>query len=75
VARFPGGALLSFSLILSFLCLVLVAQHALILVCWWQELEHRAPDKYSAFDQMSVELRQLQEQRDAFGVLAEALRT
>jgi chromosome segregation ATPase len=45
------------------------------LVCWRQELERRARDKYGAFDQMSAELRQLREQRDAFGVLAEALRT
>jgi chromosome segregation ATPase len=45
------------------------------LVCWRQELEHRARDKYGAFDQMSVELRQLQEQRDALDSLAEALRT
>jgi hypothetical protein len=29
----------------------------LVLVCWWQELEHRARDKYGAFDQMSAELR------------------
>jgi chromosome segregation ATPase len=45
------------------------------LVCWWQELEHRARDKYGTFDQMSAELRQLREQRDALHVLAEALRT
>jgi chromosome segregation ATPase len=45
------------------------------LVCWWQELEHRTRDKYGAFDQMSAELRQLREQREAFGALAEALRT
>jgi regulator of replication initiation timing len=45
------------------------------LICWRQELEHRAGNKYGAFDQMSAELRQLREQRDAFGALAEALRT
>jgi hypothetical protein len=45
------------------------------LVCWWQELEHRARDKYGAFDRMSAELRQLREQSDAFDVLAEALGT
>jgi chromosome segregation ATPase len=45
------------------------------LVCWRQELEHRSRDKYGAFDQVSAELRQLREQRDAFGALAEALRT
>jgi chromosome segregation ATPase len=45
------------------------------LVCWRQELEHRARDKYGAFDQMSAELRRLQEQRDAFVALAGALGT
>jgi regulator of replication initiation timing len=45
------------------------------LICWRQELEHHARDKYGAFDQMSAELRQLREQRDAFNVLAEALGT
>jgi predicted nucleic acid-binding Zn-ribbon protein len=45
------------------------------LICWWQELEHRARNKYGAFDQMSAELRQLREQHDAFDVLVEALRT
>jgi hypothetical protein len=67
--------LLPFSLILSFPCLLLVAQHSLVLVCCRQELEHRARDKYGAFDQMSAELRQLREQCDAFGALAESLRT
>jgi hypothetical protein len=45
------------------------------LICWRQELEHRARDKYGAFDQMSAELHQLREQRDAFGALADALGT
>jgi hypothetical protein len=45
------------------------------LVCRRQELDHRARDKYGAFDRMSAELRQLREQRDAFDALAEALRT
>jgi chromosome segregation ATPase len=40
-----------------------------------QELEHRARDKYGAFDRMSAELHQLREQRGAFDVLAEALGT
>jgi hypothetical protein len=44
-------------------------------VCWWQELELRACDRYGALDQMSTELRQLREQRDALVALAEALRT
>jgi chromosome segregation ATPase len=44
-------------------------------VCWWQELELRARDRYGALDQMSVELHQLREQRDALDALAEALRT
>jgi hypothetical protein len=64
-----------FSSISSFSCLFLAARCLLVLVCWRQELEHRARDKYGAFDQMSAELRQLREQRDAFDVLAEALRT
>jgi hypothetical protein len=55
--------------------LFLVARRLLVLVCWRQELKHRAHDKYGAFDQMSVELCQLREQRDAFDALAEALRT
>jgi chromosome segregation ATPase len=45
------------------------------LVCWRQKLEHRARDKYGAFDRMSAELHQLREQRDAFDVLAEVLGT
>jgi chromosome segregation ATPase len=44
-------------------------------VCWRQELEHRARDRYGAVAQMSTELRQLREQRDAFDALTEALRT
>jgi chromosome segregation ATPase len=47
----------------------------LVLVCWWQELELHARDRYDAFDRMSTELRQLREQRDALDTLAEALRT
>jgi chromosome segregation ATPase len=38
-------------------------------------LELRARNKYGAFNQMSAELRQLREQRDALDALAEALRT
>jgi hypothetical protein len=75
VARFPGKALLPFSSILSFPCLLLAAQHSLASVCWRQELEHRAHGKYGAFDQMSAELHQLREQHDALDALAEALRT
>jgi chromosome segregation ATPase len=47
----------------------------LVSVCRRQELEHRARDRYGALDQMSAELRQLREQRDALDALAEALRT
>jgi hypothetical protein len=54
-------------------CLFLAARHLLVLICWRQELEHRAHDKYGAFDQMSAELHHLQEQRDAFDALADAL--
>jgi hypothetical protein len=64
-----------FSSISLFLCLFLAARHLLVLVRWRQELEHRARDKYGAFDRMSAELQQLREQRDAFNVLAEALGT
>jgi chromosome segregation ATPase len=45
------------------------------LICWRQKLEHRARDKYGAFDQMSAELRHLREQCDAFDALADALGT
>jgi hypothetical protein len=64
-----------FSSISLFLCLFLEARRLLVLVRWRQELEHRARDKYGTFDQMSAELHQLREQRDAFNVLAEALGT
>jgi hypothetical protein len=47
----------------------------LVFVCWRQELELRARDRYNAFDQMSALLRQLREQRDDLDALAEALRT
>jgi chromosome segregation ATPase len=40
-----------------------------------QELELRTCDRYGTLDQMSAELRQLREQRDALDALAEALRT
>jgi chromosome segregation ATPase len=63
------------SSISSFPRLFLVARRLLVSVCWWQELEHRAYGKYGVFDQMSAELRQLREQRDALDALAEALRT
>jgi hypothetical protein len=63
------------SLISSSPRLFLVARRLLVSGCWSQELEHRARGKYDVFDQMSAELRQLREQRDAFDALAEALRT
>jgi hypothetical protein len=47
----------------------------LVFVCWWQELELCTRDRYDTLDQMSAELRQLREQRDALDALAEALRT
>jgi hypothetical protein len=65
----------AFFLVLSSLCSFLVARCLLVSVCWRQELEHRARDRYGALAQMSAELRQLREQRDAFEALAEALRT
>jgi hypothetical protein len=75
VARLPGEALLPifFDFVVS--CLFLAARHLLVLVCWRQELEHRARGKYGAFDRMSAELRHLREQRDAFDALADALGT
>jgi hypothetical protein len=54
---------------------VFVSRCLSVFICWWQELELRARDRYGALDQMSAELRQLWEQRDAFDALAEALRT
>jgi hypothetical protein len=54
---------------------ILVARRSLVPFCRWQELEHRARDKYGAFDQMSAELCQLRERCDAFDALADALRT
>jgi hypothetical protein len=64
-----------FSLIFSSSRSILAARRSLVSICWLQELEHRARDKYGAFDQMSVELRQLRERCDAFDALADALRT
>jgi chromosome segregation ATPase len=64
-----------FSSISSFSCLFLATRCLLVLTCWRQELEHRARDKYGAFDRMSAELRRLREQCDAFDALAEALGT
>jgi hypothetical protein len=65
----------AFFLVLSSSCSFLVARRLLVSVCWWQELEHCARDRYGTLSQMSAELRQLREQRDALDALAEALRT
>jgi chromosome segregation ATPase len=54
---------------------VVVSRRLSVFVCWRQELELCAHDRYGALDQMSADLRQLREQRDAFDALAEALRT
>jgi hypothetical protein len=54
---------------------ILAARFSQVSICWRQELEHHARDKYGAFDQMSAELRQLRERCDAFDALADALRT
>jgi hypothetical protein len=75
VARLPGEALLPLSLILSSSRLFLAMRRSPVLVCWRQELEHHARDKYGAFDQMSAELRQLRERCDAFDALSDALGT
>jgi chromosome segregation ATPase len=50
-------------------------RRSLVLVCWRQEFEHRARDKYGAFDQMGAELRQLRERCNTFDALADALGT
>jgi hypothetical protein len=55
--------------------LFLAARRLLVPICWRQEPEHRGRDKYGAFDQMSAELRHLQEQRDTFDALVDALGT
>jgi hypothetical protein len=54
---------------------ILAAQRLLVSICQRQELEHRARDKYGAFDHMGAELCQLRERCDAFDALADALRT
>jgi hypothetical protein len=61
VARFPSEALLP--TFFDFVVFTLDPCDATLtgLVCWRQELEDRARDKYGAFDQMSAELRRLQE--------------
>jgi hypothetical protein len=70
--RLLACCLLPCSVVFAF---VFAAWHSWVFVCWWQELELRARDRYGALNQMSAELRQLREQRDAFDALAEALRT
>jgi chromosome segregation ATPase len=45
------------------------------LICGCQELEHRAHDKYDAFDRVKAEVHQLRERCSAFDALADALRT
>jgi predicted nucleic acid-binding Zn-ribbon protein len=64
-----------FSLIFSSSRSILAARHLLVSICWQQELEHRARNKYGAFDQMSAELCRLRERCVAFDALADALRT
>jgi hypothetical protein len=63
------------SLISSSSRLFLATRLSLVLVRWRQELEHRARDKYGAFDQMGAELHQLWERCNAFNALADALGT
>jgi hypothetical protein len=72
---FQVGRCRLLSLISSSSRSILAARRSLVSICWRQELEHRARDKYGAFDQMSAELRQLWERCDAFDALADALRT
>jgi hypothetical protein len=73
--RRRSSVLLLFFLVLLSWCSFFAARCSLVSVCWWQELELSAHDRYGALDQMSAELRQLREQRDALDALAEALRT
>jgi hypothetical protein len=54
MVHFPGKMQL---LVSSIPCLFLAARRLLVSVCWLQELEHRARDKYDALDQMSAEFR------------------
>jgi hypothetical protein len=54
-------ALLLFSLLYWFRVCFFAARRSLVSICWWQELELRARDRYGALDQMSAELRQLRE--------------
>jgi hypothetical protein len=54
---------------------VFVSRRLSVFVCWRQEPELHARDRYDALDQMSAELRQLREQRDVFDAFAKALRT
>jgi hypothetical protein len=63
------------SLISSSSRLFLATRRSPVLLCWQQELEHRACDKYGSFDQMSAELRQLRERCNTFDTLANALGT
>jgi hypothetical protein len=72
---FQVGCRRLFSLFFSFLRVILAARRSQVSVCWRQELEHRARNKYGAFDQVSTELRLLRERCDAFDALADALRT
>jgi hypothetical protein len=75
MARLPGRALLFVFFFLSFLCAVSVSWRLRVLICGCQELEHRAHDKYDAFDRVNAELHQLRERCGAFDALADALRT
>jgi hypothetical protein len=65
----------SLSLVSLSSCLFLVTRRSPVLTCWRQELEHRARDKYGAFDQMSAELLHLRERCGSFDALADALGT
>jgi hypothetical protein len=72
---FQVGRRRLFSLIFLSSRSILAACRLLVSICWRQELEHRARDKYGAFDQMSAELCRLRERCVAFDALADALRT
>jgi hypothetical protein len=61
------------SLVFSSSRATLAAGRSQVSACRWKELEHRARDKYGAFNRMSAELRQLRERCDAFDALADAV--
>jgi hypothetical protein len=54
---------------------LLLTQFLSCLVCWWQELECRAREKYSSLDRLNSERNLYRDQYDALDALVKALRT